>query len=578
MVKHQKEKQYQSASERRRESNSNSANSTGSTRRLPFDHCALSLVAYKNPVCTRNGIIYEMSAVLSYILKHKHDPATGNKMKASDLIKLKMEKDDSGRWMCPVLDKPFGNNTKVVAVVQNPPGEEANVYSFEAVQELNFKTKNYEDLTTGKPFNKNKDVIILQDPANRDLELIRDINNFTHVSLLRDIEKNRVSQAGVSDNVNHSVTGGRIMEQIRRKREEENEKNKTKKNNLKQTSTKSDKSAEEVIYTNDLNGVKLTTGKTSGSLTSTAMDISNTNAAREATKEEILDSLLYAMKKLKQKGFVRMITTLGDMDFELHCDIAPRTCINFIGLAEKGAYNGTKFHRSIPNFMIQGGKPINGEKEESFWGDAFEDEFDERLKHNGIGILSMANSGPRTNKRQFFITYKSAPHLDRKHSVFGRIAAGTEVLRMMEHEPTGKKDKPLSEIKIIKMIVFENPVEKAKDFERNRISKNRKEREEKEVFKCTASASVKSLSKSNSVNISSQRERDNEKKRKKKSLDDKNSSFEIGKYIPAKIFQKNSKRIKSILDLDASEGTETIELSRLPPPPKKTTFGNFSAW
>ena len=95
------------------------------------------------------------------------------------------------------------------------------------------------------------------------------------------------------------------------------------------------------------------------------------------------------MKKQKQKGYVRMITSLGDLLLELHCDIAPRTCTNFLGLCQAQKYDNTTFHRLIPNFMIQGGSDKSG-KDASLWGPAFVDEFDDRLKHNMAGVLSLS--------------------------------------------------------------------------------------------------------------------------------------------------------------------------------------------
>ena len=134
--------------------------------------------------------------------------------------------------------------------------------------------------------------------------------------------------------------------------------------------------------------------------------------------------------------------------------------------------------------MFQGGKPSEkGLAETSLWGDPFGNEFDDRLKHVGSGVLSMANAGPGTNKRQFFITFKSAPHLDRKHSVFGRIIKGMNVLSAMESVATDKKDRPLDEIKIISAEVIYSPIEEAGKKERLRIQKRadaiRSEKEER---------------------------------------------------------------------------------------------------
>jgi len=128
---------------------------------------------------------------------------------------------------------------------------------------------------------------------------------------------------------------------------------------------------------------------------------------------------------------VATITTeKGDIRLELHDDKTPNTVANFEKLANKGFYDGLKFHRVIPDFMIQGGCPKG-----TGTGDAgykFEDEFHAELKHNGPGILSMANAGPNTNGSQFFITHVATPWLDGKHSVFGKVVDGQHVVDSIE--------------------------------------------------------------------------------------------------------------------------------------------------
>jgi len=109
--------------------------------------------------------------------------------------------------------------------------------------------------------------------------------------------------------------------------------------------------------------------------------------------------------------------------------------------------------------MVQGGDPEGtGRGGVSIWGKPFEDEIRvDRLKHEGRGILSMANSGPNTNGSQFFITYKSCKHLDKHHTVFGKVVGGLEVLREMELVPTDLRDRPLQDIILTKVVIFMNP-------------------------------------------------------------------------------------------------------------------------
>lgn len=119
-------------------------------------------------------------------------------------------------------------------------------------------------------------------------------------------------------------------------------------------------------------------------------------------------------------------TDQGAIKLELFADKTPKTCANFEKLVSKGFYDGLKFHRVIADFMIQGGCPQGSGTGGP--GYTFEDEFHPELKHDGPGVLSMANAGPNTNGSQFFITHVACPHLDGKHSVFGRVLEGQDVV------------------------------------------------------------------------------------------------------------------------------------------------------
>jgi peptidyl-prolyl cis-trans isomerase B (cyclophilin B) len=119
-------------------------------------------------------------------------------------------------------------------------------------------------------------------------------------------------------------------------------------------------------------------------------------------------------------------TNRGPIVLELHASQAPRTVNNFVCLAEDGFYDGLTFHRVIKDFMIQGGDPTGTGRGGP--GYTFKDEFDPKLKHSRAGVLSMANAGPNTNGSQFFITHVATPWLDGKHSVFGQVTSGQEVV------------------------------------------------------------------------------------------------------------------------------------------------------
>jgi len=123
-------------------------------------------------------------------------------------------------------------------------------------------------------------------------------------------------------------------------------------------------------------------------------------------------------------------TSRGTIKLKLHADKAPKTVENFEKLAGKGFYNGLKFHRVINDFMIQTGCPQGTGTGGP--GYKFADEFHKDLKHSGPGVLSMANAGPNTNGSQFFITHVATPHLDGKHSVFGQVIEGQNVVNAIK--------------------------------------------------------------------------------------------------------------------------------------------------
>uniref|UniRef100_A0A914WHY7 Peptidyl-prolyl cis-trans isomerase n=1 Tax=Plectus sambesii TaxID=2011161 RepID=A0A914WHY7_9BILA len=157
------------------------------------------------------------------------------------------------------------------------------------------------------------------------------------------------------------------------------------------------------------------------------------------------------MAQHTQPPFVAMETSMGTITFELYWNHAPKTCHNFAELANRGYYNGSIFHRIIPDFMIQGGDPTGtGRGGSSVYGDRFQDEISDDLRHSGAGILSMANAGPNTNGSQFFITLAPTQHLDGKHTIFGRVAAGMKVVQKMGRVETDARDVPKLEVRLIR--------------------------------------------------------------------------------------------------------------------------------
>uniref|UniRef100_A0AAY4BRH0 PPIase cyclophilin-type domain-containing protein n=1 Tax=Denticeps clupeoides TaxID=299321 RepID=A0AAY4BRH0_9TELE len=412
-------------------------------RRLPFDHCSLSLQPFEYPMCTSEGIVFDL--ISSSVLY-------GNR-------------DLYCKYHCPVLYTVFTNNSHIVANKIT-----GNVFSYEAVEQLNIKTKSFNDLLTDEPFTR-QDIIILQvggivplptgllsfkylifisfslffkDPTHLDKF---NVSNFFHV-------KNNLKVLDPDEEKAKLDPGYHLKTTNLETRETLAELYKEYKGDELLASTMKEPEAKK---TDKLNAAHYSTGRVSASFTSTAMAPATTHEA-DAIAD---DTVRY--QYVKKKGYVRLHTNKGDLNLELHCDKVPKAGENFLKLCKKGYYDGTIFHRSIRNFMIQGGDPTGtGTGGESFWGKPFRDEFRPNLSHTGRGILSMANSGPNTNKSQFFITFRSCTYLDRKHTVFGRVVGGFEALTAMENvESDTKTDRPKSEIKLLTASVFVDPYEEA---------------------------------------------------------------------------------------------------------------------
>jgi peptidyl-prolyl cis-trans isomerase A (cyclophilin A) len=164
--------------------------------------------------------------------------------------------------------------------------------------------------------------------------------------------------------------------------------------------------------------------------------------------------------------YARFETTEGNFTIRLFEKEAPNTVANFVGLAEGSKewkdpvtgdkkkapfYDGIVFHRVINGFMIQGGDPLG--QGTGGPGFRFADEFHPSLRHDRAGILSMANAGPNTNGSQFFITLGPTPHLDNRHSVFGTVVEGLDVVKRIGAVPTGRQDRPVTPVVMNKVTI-----------------------------------------------------------------------------------------------------------------------------
>jgi cyclophilin family peptidyl-prolyl cis-trans isomerase len=142
-------------------------------------------------------------------------------------------------------------------------------------------------------------------------------------------------------------------------------------------------------------------------------------------------------------------TEKGDFVVELFADKAPKTVNNFVFLAREKFYDGVTFHRVIRGFMAQGGDPTGTGTGGP--GYKFADEFHPGLRHNGPGVLSMANAGPGTNGSQFFITHQATPHLDNKHTVFGKVIQGMDVVLSIPDRDPSRAKQPGTKINTIEI-------------------------------------------------------------------------------------------------------------------------------
>lgn len=411
---------------------------------------------------------------LPWIKKHGTNPVDGKPLKSSELIKLTFAKNDENEYVDPVTFKVFTDNTHIVAL--KPSG---NVFAWDTVERLNIKAKNWRDLVSDEEF-KRSDIIVLQDPQNIES---RDLSKFKYlqdgVSTLTP-EQEAERAAGVKgENLGSAAKILKAKEAVAKRREEREKTANGGSGNGTAESTalanarkayaevaKTSRASKPVPY----NAAQYTSGATAASFTSTGLTPSTSTERAIMSDEEYM----LKPKRVKSKGYARMSTSHGDLNIELYPEYAPKAVWNFIQLAKKGSYRGVAFHRNIRNFMIQGGDPTGtGRGGQSCWGKSFADEFEGPLTHDGRGVMSMANKGKDTNTSQFFVLYRAAKHLDRKHTIFGRVIDGLDTtLKRLESVEVDDKSRPLEECRIEDVVVYVDPFE---DFLNKRSEKEAQE-------------------------------------------------------------------------------------------------------
>jgi peptidyl-prolyl cis-trans isomerase-like 2 len=465
---------------------SQKAPNSSSFKRLPFNFCAASLQPFQNPVCTPEGTIFDVEVISDWLAKHGTNPVTGKSLKDKELIKLNFARnsddggvtDAKGDMVDPVTFKVFTDNTHIVAIRH---GSEANVFAFETVERLNIKAKNWRDLMDEREFGRS-DIITLQDPQNVES---RDLSKFQFLKdgeaiLTKEQQKERQEgsvNVGALGRVGEKVLRAKeAVKKARREREAGGDVNRSKV--IARTGAGNVAPKPSMLQEKKMayNAAQYTTGKAAASFTSTGLTPETSGERALLTDEEYM----LRPKRVKIKGYARIETNLGSLNIELQTETAPRAVWNFVQLAKKGYYNGVKFHRNIRNFMIQGGDPTGtGKGGSSIWGKNFNDEFDGPLTHDARGVMSMANKGKNTNSSQFFILYKPAKHLDRKHTIFARVVGGLDVLQRLENAPVSSSDnRPIDDIVMENVVVFVDPFE---EFQKQKREKDALELEREET-------------------------------------------------------------------------------------------------
>jgi peptidyl-prolyl cis-trans isomerase-like protein 2 len=523
-----------------------------SFKRLPYNYCALSLQPFKHPVCTPAGTIFDITHIVPWLKKHGTNPINGEPLKSSELLKLTFAKNDDGEYVDPVTYKVFTDNTHIVALRTT-----GNVFAWDTVERLNVKAKNWHDLVTDAEFTR-KDIITLQDPQNieaRDLSAFKFIKEGAS-TLTPEQEAER---ADPTANINTGSLGSaakilKAKEALARSRaQREQAVDTTSGSKVLTTTTKNGTSTPTSGLqqkAKPYNAAQYTSGKAAASFTSTGLTPSTDGSLALLSDEEYM----LKSRRVKNVGYARLSTNHGDLNLELYPEFAPKAVWNFVQLAKKGYYKNQVFHRNIKNFMIQGGDPTgSGRGGTSVWGRNFEDEFEGPRRHDRRGVLSMANKGKNTNSSQFFITYRVAKHLDLKHTVFGQVVGGLDVLARLEAVEGDAKDRPTEDIELKDIVVFVDPFE---EFAKERQVNEEKEREQEEIKRAGGTEDDRTTWTG---------------KRLRADGKPANGASEgVGKYLAAALSEQNGSTV-------ASEGNEPYEES---PAKKKakTGFGNFDSW
>ncbi|TFK30765.1 peptidylprolyl isomerase-like protein 2 [Coprinopsis marcescibilis] len=400
---------------------------------VPFDCCAISYQPFSHPVCAKNtdgtGTVFDLVNIIPWLKQHNNThPITKEPLSPSDLISLNYSrKEATNQIHDPISFKPFSEHSHIVAVATT-----GNVFLAESI-------KGNKDLLADIQFKK-EDVITLQNPHGMPSASVPTASKVAAAQQVQKAAPKAAPSAAVP--------------------------------------------AKEPV---PWNISPYSTGLPGASLTSTSVDpTAHLGQSKLLWDEEELmfESFSTPVKGKgkekdvgKRRAYVRVVTSLGgaSLNLELFCEKAPKTCYNFLMLAREGKYNGCPFHRLVPGFMVQTGDPTGtGAGGESYWGTPFRDEYDNKnaASHDARGILAMANKGANTNGSQFYITFRATEHLDKKHTVFGSLVGGEDVLDALEKLPIKPgTDRPAKTVKITEVVIYQDPFEEYKVRKAKKLAK-----------------------------------------------------------------------------------------------------------
>ncbi|CAG8484749.1 17878_t:CDS:10 [Cetraspora pellucida] len=496
---------------------------TQNFKRLPFNYCSLSLQPFEHPVCSPDGTIFDLRNIYPYLKKHGVNPVTGEKLEPKSLIKLNFHKNANDEYHCPATLRVFNDHTHIVAIKTT-----GNVYAYEAIERLNIKVKNWTDLLTDEPFTR-KDIITIQDPHNLEN---RNLSNFYYVKNNIKIDEGQNGKDNPLNDINISAVGSaaRVLNKISSRQDEVSDqkhdtiiesKPASSETKTKVTPPTAGSKPKKLPY----NAAPYTRGLAAASFTSTAMTPVTVN------ENALIDEEEFMFKEIKTKGYARITTNLGNLNVELFCD------------KDNISSQDQKFYGGDPTGTGKGG--------ESYWKKDFVDEFKSNLSHNERGLLSMANKGKNTNSSQL-----PCMHLDNKHTIFGKLVGGKDILDKMESVPTDDSDRPLNEIKIINITVFMDPYDEYKKNLEKKLNRQSAETQDKKPRKNEKDSTTNwfgnKLTSSYSIN--------------------KEDNCTVGKYLKSSISKK--RELDNEDDLNEEQFVDTT-----PKKPKPTGYNfDFSKW